>query len=131
MARFRLFLIGLPLVLAGISSKAEDVPSFRNDVIMQVPLGHLEAAEYVMRATVTTLAPGARIPAHVHEVGGIRYMLDGTMTIAWKDGRTQTFTTGSTYYEGPGQNHPTGSMAAFNPSEKPARLLIVELVPAN
>lgn len=110
---------------------AEDVSSFRNDVITQVPLGHVDAGNYALRATITTMEPFAKIPPHVHEFGGIRYVLEGAITINWKDGGSQTFAQGSTYFEGPGQNHRPGVMAASNPTDKITRLLHVEWVPVN
>jgi len=120
------------LVLAlAVPAAAQDTPHFRNEVIMQVPLEHLEPGNYALRMTVTTIEPYGTIPAHVHEFGGVRYVLEGAITIAWKDGRTQTFAQGSTYYEGPGQNHPAETMAASNPGEKPTKILLVELAPAN
>ena len=45
-------------------------------------------------------------------------MLEGAITINWKDGELQTFTQGSTYFEGPGQNHPPGVISASNPTDK-------------
>ena len=65
----------------------------------------------------------------MHEFHGLRYMLEGALTIAWKEGHTQTFTQGSTYYEGPGENHPPGIMAASNPLDRASKVLIIELVP--
>jgi quercetin dioxygenase-like cupin family protein len=123
----------LSINLGSLSSpaKAEDQPQFRDEVIMQVALEHVEPGNYALRMRVLTMEPLGKIPPHVHEFGGVRYVLDGAITINWKDGRTQTFAQGSTYFEGPGQNHPAGAMAASNPVDKPTRVLIVELVPIN
>jgi quercetin dioxygenase-like cupin family protein len=126
-----MFVLGLVLGAASFSLNAQESLQFRNDVITQVPLGHIEAGKYAFRATITTIPPGGKIPYHVHEFGGLRYMLEGALTIAWKEGNTQTFSQGSTYYEGPGENHPPGVMAASNPTDKTSRVLIVELVPVN
>jgi quercetin dioxygenase-like cupin family protein len=123
----------LGITLGSLSSpaKAEDQPQFRDEVNMQVALGHVESGNYALRMRVLTIEPLGKIPSHVHEFGGVRYVLDGTITINWKDGGTQSFAQGSTYFEGPGQNHPPGAMAASNPTDKPTRVLIVELVPTN
>jgi quercetin dioxygenase-like cupin family protein len=123
------FALGLMLMVIPLNPEAQEVFQFRNDVITQVPLGSIEAGRYAFRATITTVAPGAQIPFHVHEFHGLRYMLEGALTIAWKEGHTQTFTQGSTYYEGPGENHPPGVMAASNPLDRASKVLIIELVP--
>jgi quercetin dioxygenase-like cupin family protein len=121
----------IPLLFGGSIAKAEDMPQFRNDIIMQVPLGKVESRNYALRATITTMQPFAKIPPHVHEFGGIRYVLEGAITVNWKDGGTQTFSQGSTYFEGPGQNHPPGVMAASNPTDKVTRILIIEWIPVD
>ena len=125
----RALAVGLVVLTGPAAPSAQDNPQFRNDILTQVSLGNIEAGRYAFRATVTTVAPHGQIPPHVHEFPGIRYMLEGALTIAWKDGSTQTFSQGSTYYEGPGENHPPGVMAASNPLDQPAKVLIVELVP--
>jgi quercetin dioxygenase-like cupin family protein len=102
---------------------------FSNVRIAQEAIGDVPAGKYGFRATVTTVAPGAQIPFHVHEFPGIRYMLEGALTITWKDSSSQTYSAGSTYYEGAGANHPARQMAASNPLTVPARVLIIELVP--
>lgn len=126
-----IFTLGLIFGGASFSLKAQEPFQFRNDVIAQYPMGHVDSGNYALRASVTTIAADGNIPWHVHEFGGFRYMLEGALTMQWKEKGTQTFTQGSTYYEGPGENHPSGVMAAHNPSDKTSRLLIVELVPVN
>ncbi len=113
--------------LAG-SALAQDRP-FRNVVVTEVDIGEIPRGRYAFRATITTVDPHAEIPDHVHNNPGIRYMLEGALTIHWKDKGSQTFSAGSTYFEGPGSNHPAGVMAASNPLETPARVLIIELLP--
>ena len=113
------------------AARAEELPQFRSDVIMQVALGHVDAGNYALRASVTTLEPLGKIPPHVHQFGGIRYLLEGAITINWKDGGSQTFTQGSTYFEGPGQNHPPGVISASNPTDKLTKLLQIEWIPIN
>jgi quercetin dioxygenase-like cupin family protein len=126
-----IFTLGLIFGGASFGLKAQEPFQFRNDVIAQYPLGHIDEGNYAFRATISTIAPDGKIPYHVHEYSGVRYMLEGALTMMWKGDRTQTFSQGSTYFEGPGENHPPGVMAAHNPTDKTTRLLIVELVPAN
>jgi quercetin dioxygenase-like cupin family protein len=107
---------------------AQEKP-FRNDVIMQLEIGDLKSGKYVMKATITTIQPNAKIPFHLHKYNGLRYMLEGSLSISWKDGQFQTYSAGSTYFEGPGANHPEGAMAASNPADSVAKVLIIEIVP--
>jgi quercetin dioxygenase-like cupin family protein len=126
-----MFFLGLYFGAAILSLKADESAPFRSDVIAEYPLGHLDAGKYAFRASITTIAPGGKIPYHVHEFAGFRYMLEGALTIVWKEGQSQTYTQGSTYYEGSGENHPPGLIAASNPTDKISKLLIVELKPVN
>ncbi len=82
-----------------------------------------------MKATMLVMEPGSEVPFHVHKGPGLRYVLEGAITINWKDGKTQTFKAGSTYFEGRGANHPAGTISARNDGQEPCRVLIVELVP--
>ncbi len=102
---------------------------FAATVLQQVPLGELPPAKWNMKATMLVIEPGGEIPFHVHKGPGLRYVLDGAITINWKDGKTQTFEAGSTYFEGPGENHPAGNISARNNGTVPCRVVIVELVP--
>jgi quercetin dioxygenase-like cupin family protein len=132
-SRKLLAVVCLPLVSFSCFSKlarAEDSPPFRGDVIMQAALGHVEAGNYALRATIIRMEPFAKIPPHIHPFGGVRYVLEGAITVNWKDGAAQTFSQGSTYFEGPGQNHPQGVIAASNPTDKVTRILLVEWVPS-
>lgn len=99
------------------------------NTLQQVPLGELPPGKWDMKATMLVIQPGGEIPFHVHKGPGLRYVLEGAITIAWKEGKTQTFAAGSTYFEGPGENHPAGTMSARNDGAGPCRVVIVELVP--
>ena len=97
-------------------------------MLQQVPLGELRG-KWDMKATMLVIEPGGQIPFHVHQGAGIRYVLEGAITINWKQGKTETFEAGSTYFEGPGENHPAGMMSARNSGQGLCRVVIVELVP--
>ncbi len=129
--RSALFVAFIVLVMSVVSGDAlsQEEP-FRNVVITEAFIGDVAPGRYAFRATVTTVAPGATIPFHVHNYPGIRYMLEGALTIHWKGRGSQTFSAGSSYFEGPGENHPKSGMAAANQLDVPARVLIIELVPA-
>ncbi len=123
-------LAALMLLAAGQSTQitAQEKP-FRSDVITQVEIGDMKSGKYMMKATITTIQPHAKIPFHLHKNNGLRYMLEGSLSISWKDGQFQTYSAGSTYFDGQGANHPEGAMAASNPADSVAKVLIVELVP--
>jgi hypothetical protein len=93
------------------------------------PFAHPCEGRPTFRMTMLEVQPGAKIPPHTHAGPGIRYMLDGAITIAWKDRGRQRFKAGSTYYEGAGSNYSPSEMSAFNAAKGVTRVLIVELVP--
>ena len=128
---FVLTAIALGLVAVGQTTPvaAQEKKPFRSDTITQVDIGDIAKGRYAMKATITTIEPHAKIPFHLHKNNGLRYMLEGSLSISWKDGQFQTYSAGSSYFEGPGANHPEGVMAASNPADSVAKVLIVELVP--
>ena len=124
-------LVGLMLLATGQSTPpvTAQETQFRNDEITQVEIGDIKPGKYAMKATITTIQPLGKVPFHLHKYNGLRYLLEGSLTIRWKDGQLQTYSAGSTYYEGPGANHPEGVVAKSNPNDSVAKVLIVELVP--
>ncbi len=105
-------------------------PKYTMDTLQEVPLGELPPGKWSMKATMLVIEPGGKIPFHVHKGPGLRYVLEGAITITWKEGKTQTFAAGSTYFEGRGENHPAGTISARNDGKGPCRVVIVELFPA-
>jgi quercetin dioxygenase-like cupin family protein len=97
----------------GASTAQTPVPKVTASTLQQVLLGELRG-KWDMKATMLVIEPGGQIPFHVHQGPGIRYVLEGAITINWKEGKTETFAAGSTYFEGPGENHPAGTMSARN-----------------
>jgi quercetin dioxygenase-like cupin family protein len=111
-----------------VSASAQE-KKIKGTVLEQVDLGNLPAGERTMRMTLLELQPGAEIPPHTHKGPGIRYVLEGAISIAWKGRETQTFKAGSNYFEGAGENHPPTQMSAKNAAQGLTRVLIVELLP--
>lgn len=101
---------------------------YQGKVLDEVPIGEV-AGQRVMKMTELVMAPGAAIPPHQHAGPGMRYVMEGAIAITWADGRTETYSKGSSYYEGPGGNHPPGQMSARNPTDQTTRVLIVEVLP--
>lgn len=117
------------LGLAGLYTVAvADEPKFKGTVLDHVTLGRLNG-DYVMKVTMLDMEVGAQVPEHTHKGPGLRYVLEGAITIAWKSGKTETFKAGSTYYEAAGSNHPIGEMSARNAADGRTRVLIFELDP--
>ncbi len=108
---------------------AQEKPKFRGDALTQFDIGHVEAGRYQLKATLFSMEPGAEAPYHLHKGPGIRYVLEGAVTVSWKDGGSNTFGMGSTYTEGPGENHPPGVIAAKNLTSVTTKVLIIELLP--
>jgi quercetin dioxygenase-like cupin family protein len=116
-------------VCLGISSASTKDMKFKASVLEQVELGDIPAGQRVMKMTLLELQPGAEIPPHTHKGPGLRYVLEGAISVAWKDRQTQTFKAGETYFEGAGENHPPGQMSAKNAADGMTRVVIVELLP--
>jgi quercetin dioxygenase-like cupin family protein len=123
-------LVAAMAVLGPMQSMAEQPgpPKYTMDTLQEVPLGELPG-KWDMKAVMLVIEPGGKIPFHVHKGPGLRYVLEGAITISWKEGKTQTFKAGSTYFEGQGANHPAGTISARNDGKVPCRVVIVELVP--
>jgi quercetin dioxygenase-like cupin family protein len=114
---------------SGLSAAQTQAPKkITANTLQQVSVGALPG-KWDMKATMLIIEPGGEIPFHVHKGPGLRHVLEGAITINWKEGKTQTFEAGSTYFEGPGENHPAGTMSARNGGQGPCRVVIVELVP--
>ena len=120
-------LLATLLVAAPFSATAQE-PKFKGTMLEQVDLGNLPEGARVLKMTLLELQPRAEIPSHTHKGPGLRYVLDGAISIAWKDRGMQTFKAGSTYFEGAGENHPPNAMSAKNAAEGVTRVLIVELL---
>lgn len=108
---------------------AQDKPKVRGDTLTQYDIGQVEGGHYQLKATLFSMEPGAEAPYHIHKGPGIRYVLEGAITIQWKDKGANTYGVGSTYVEGPGENHPPGVIAARNLTSVTTKVLIVELLP--
>ena len=119
------------LVAWPTQSIAQEKPKFRGDTLTTFELGPVEAGQYKLKATLFSMEPGAEAPYHLHKGPGIRYVLEGAITISWKDKGANTFGAGSTYTEGPGENHPPGVIAAKNLTSVTTKVLIIELLPSS
>jgi quercetin dioxygenase-like cupin family protein len=108
---------------------AQEKPKFQGDVLTQFDIGSIDAGRYELRTTLFSMEPGATAPHHIHKGPGVRYVLEGAVTVYWKDKGANTFGAGSTYTEGPGEKHTPGVIAARNLTSVTTKVLIVELLP--
>ncbi|HEY8005562.1 MAG TPA: cupin domain-containing protein [Methylocella sp.] len=115
------------LLLGPIPMANADDPSFKGTVLDEVSLGTLPG-EHTMKMTLLEMEPGAVIPEHTHKGPGMRYVLEGAIAIAWKNGKTETFKSGSSYFEAPNSSHPIGQMSARNAADGRTRVLVFELL---
>ena len=120
--------LGPGLILFDGDAARGQEKAYQSEVLQQEDVGTLEG-ERTMRMVMLTMEPGAEIPEHQHSGPGMRYIIEGEITIAFSDGEEQTFSAGETYFEGPGASHPAGEMSARNPSDGVTRVLIVETLP--
>ena len=116
------------LLLGPIPMANADDPKFKGTVLDEVSLGTLPG-EHTMKMTLLEMEPGAAIPEHTHKGPGMRYVLEGAIAIAWKNGKTETFKSGSSYFEAPNSSHPIGQMSARNAADGRTRVLVFELLP--
>jgi quercetin dioxygenase-like cupin family protein len=80
-----------------------------------------------MRATEVEIEPNGSIGDHLHFGPGIRHLIAGELTIIYTDtGKEQQVRAGEYFYESGDRDIP-----AQNRGTVPARLVIVELVPAD
>jgi quercetin dioxygenase-like cupin family protein len=71
-----------------------------------------------------TYPPGSVDPVHRHHAHAFVYVLEGSIVMGVRGGRTVTLTPGQTFYEGPGDVHTIGRNAS---ATKPAKFLVVLL----
>jgi len=117
------------ILLLAVSAFGDEKNHKGPKVLQDVALGELDIKNPMMRARKFTLPPGAKTPTHRHDGPGIRYVIEGEITIHWKDGTKHVYGPGDTYFEGRGENHPPHDMAAANEGDKPVTVVIVDLHP--
>lgn len=120
----------IQVVVFGFSNvAAEDKPKYWSDVMQENSIGYIAAANKALRGRVITFEPGAVAKFHVHKSPGIRYVLEGTVTVKWKDGNSETYSAGSTFFEGPIGDKPARAHEVSNNGKIVAKIWLVELIP--
>ena len=65
--------------------------------------------------------PGAVDPVHRHDAHAFVYVLEGSIVMGLRGGKSVTLTPGQTFYEGPNDVHTVGRNASLT---KPAKFLV-------
>ncbi|MBM0206427.1 cupin domain-containing protein [Micromonospora sp. STR1s_5] len=68
--------------------------------------------------------PGGADPVHRHNAHAFVYVLEGSIVMGMRGGRTVTLTPGQTFYEGPNDVHTIGHNASLT---EPAKFVVVLL----
>lgn len=121
MINFRQF---APLLLLTACSAQADTPP-RAAIVTELMTKAL--ADYPGKeATVITVVypPGSVDPVHRHNAHAFVYVLEGSIVMGVRGGKTVTLTAGQTFYEGPNDIHTIGRNAS---KTKPAKFLVVLL----
>lgn len=112
--------LALALLLAGGSVQAHESPQAKVTQVLSKALADCPGKE----VTIITVdyPPGAADPVHRHDAHGFIYVLEGSIVMGVKGGRTVTLKPGDTFYEGPDDIHMVGRNAS---DTKPARFLVM------
>ena len=117
----------LGLLGSTVAAPAQDKP-YKIEQLQIEDVGEFSGPQ-VLRIVMLTMQPGADIPEHEHSGPGLRYVVDGAITVADKSGEQVTYTAGETYFEGPGANHPAGEISAHGSDDGTTHVLIIEVLP--
>ncbi|MCX7512258.1 cupin domain-containing protein [Frateuria sp. STR12] len=116
----------LAVLLAGTASaqQAPDKapPHASVTTLMTKPLPEQPGKELMM--ITVEYPPGSVDPVHRHDAHAMVYVLQGSIVMGLRGGKTVTLTPGQTFYEGPGDVHTVGRNAS---ATEPARFLVVLL----
>jgi quercetin dioxygenase-like cupin family protein len=111
----------LILAVAGTAA-AQQAPQAKVASLMTKALAEYPGKELTM--ITVDYPPGAVDPVHRHDAYALVYVLEGSIVMGVRGGRTVTLTPGQTFYEGPNDVHTVGRNASRT---KPARFLVVLL----
>ena len=119
MAIFRNFAV-LLLLAAGAANAQQTLPEAVVTPLMTKALSGYPGKEALMLTVV--YPPGAADPVHRHNAHAFVYVLEGSIVMGVRGGKSVTLTPGQTFYEGPNDVHTIGHNASHT---KPAKFLVV------
>lgn len=79
-----------------------------------------------LRATEVDFAPGGSVGDHLHAGPGVRYVVSGELTFTDNSGKEHAVKQGDYFYESGDE-----SIKAVNKGSAPAKMLVVEVLPAD
>src|SRR5580704_11909491 len=109
----------LTLLTVGTANAEQIQPQAICESLMTKPLADYPGKEGLVLTVV--YPPGAVEPVHRHNAHVFLYVLEGSVVMAVRDGKSVTLTPGQTFYEGPDDVHTIGRNAS---STKPAKFLV-------
>jgi len=112
----------LLLIAAGAASAQAAPPQATVSELMTRALPDYPGKEALV--IKVTYPPGSVDPVHRHHAHAFVYVLEGSIIMGVRGGKTVTLTPGQTFYEGPGDVHTVGRNAS---ATKPAKFLVVLL----
>jgi len=107
---------------------SEEQPRVWSTIKQENFIGHMGSANKALRGRVITFEPGAVAEFHVHEFPGIRIVLEGVVTVKWKDGNSETYKAGATFFEGPVGAKPARAHEVSNDGKTTAKIWLVEII---
>lgn len=116
-----LFLI-LSAAGTAAAQQAPSAPQAKVASLMTKALAEYPGKELTM--ITVDYPPGAVDPVHRHDAYALVYVLEGSIVMGVRGGKTVTLTPGQTFYEGPNDVHTVGRNAS---QTRPARFLVVLL----
>lgn len=119
MTIFRIFAI-LLLMAASTADAQQDPPQAHVTPLMTKALADYPGKE----AAVITVnyPPGGASPVHRHNAHAFVYVLEGSIVMGVRSGKSVTLTPGQTFYEGPDNIHTISRNASLT---EPAKFLVV------
>jgi len=118
MPNFRIFAM-LLLLMAGTAGAQQAPPQVQVTPLMTKALADYPGKEAVVIAV--DYPPGGADPVHRHNAHGFIYVLEGSIVMGVRGGKSVTLTPGQTFYEGPDDIHTVGRNASLT---EPAKFLV-------
>jgi quercetin dioxygenase-like cupin family protein len=121
MTIFRTFAM-LLLLVAGTAGAQQTPPEAHVTPLMTKVLANYPGKEAVV--ITVDYPPGGESPVHRHNAHAFVYVLEGSIVMGLRGGKSVTLTPGQTFYEGPDDIHTVSRNASLT---EPAKFLVVLL----
>jgi quercetin dioxygenase-like cupin family protein len=112
-------IVPLMLLTVGAANAQQTAPKATFEPLMTKALADFPGKEGLVLTVV--YPPGAAEPVHRHNAHAFIYVLEGSVVMGVRGGKSVTLTPGQTFYEGPTDVHTIGRNAS---ATKPAKFLV-------